>query len=172
MCLPDGAHLVDEEYIYFHLPPVPSWGSFAANTMFGIACFRQISADQLLHRTADITRSKVQKAVVVLTRQPIQGSLRHKLGVVTAALFEQRDFSNLTLLPSLYESFAATVSPKITTSTLYIGLPLQEFLYFFKSKVLVILKALLLEKRIMFFGRKVDRLCTYQYCLVSLIPST
>jgi hypothetical protein len=43
MCLPDGAHSSSEEFIYFHLPPIPNAESFSGTT-FGLACFRQIDA--------------------------------------------------------------------------------------------------------------------------------
>ena len=45
MCLPDGAHASEEEFIYFHLPPVPSWEKYSKSTLFGLACFRQIDAN-------------------------------------------------------------------------------------------------------------------------------
>lgn len=41
-CL-DGAHQKDEDFAYFHLPPVPSW-SVAETTLFGISCNRQIAS--------------------------------------------------------------------------------------------------------------------------------
>ncbi|KAJ3276187.1 late secretory pathway protein avl9 [Terramyces sp. JEL0728] len=44
MCLPDGAHERDEEFIYFHLSPVKAWESYSKQTLFGLACFRQIDA--------------------------------------------------------------------------------------------------------------------------------
>ena len=44
MCLPDGAHASEEEFIYFHLPPVPGWTQYPQATLFGLACFRQIDA--------------------------------------------------------------------------------------------------------------------------------
>jgi hypothetical protein len=43
MCLPDGAHAAEEEFIYFHLPPVAGWSNFTQTT-FGLACFRQIDS--------------------------------------------------------------------------------------------------------------------------------
>ena len=43
MCLPDGAHAAEEEFIYFHLPPVATWPS-NHQTLFGLACFRQIDS--------------------------------------------------------------------------------------------------------------------------------
>jgi hypothetical protein len=43
-----------------------------------------------------MTRSTVQKAVVVLVSKPIFGSIRDRLGVVTVALFEQKLASSLS----------------------------------------------------------------------------
>jgi hypothetical protein len=94
MCLPDGAHAVTQEFIYFHLPPSP----LNSKTMFGLACFRQIDSKDLLHMTSDVTRTKVQKSVVILSCHPILPSLRSKLGLVTMAYFEQRDFSKVDIL--------------------------------------------------------------------------
>jgi hypothetical protein len=45
-----------------------------------------------------MTRSTVQKAVVVLVSKPIFGSIRDRLGVVTLALFEQKLASSLSRL--------------------------------------------------------------------------
>jgi hypothetical protein len=39
----DGAHQKDEDFAYFHLPPVPGW-SVAETTLFGISCNRQIAS--------------------------------------------------------------------------------------------------------------------------------
>ncbi|KAI9487841.1 MAG: AVL9/DENND6 domain-containing protein [Benjaminiella poitrasii] len=97
LALPDGAHQKDEDFAYFHLPPVPGW-SVAETTLFGISCNRQIASKDLLVKTSDVTRSIVQKAVVVLARQPIFGPLRQKLAVITAAWFNQKDFTKLEIL--------------------------------------------------------------------------
>ena len=67
------------------------------------------------------------------------------------------------------------------------GTSLRELLHKFKSKTLVLLKLLLLEKRvreqwdnsklrtdirkkILFYGYPVERLCTFEYSLMSLVP--
>jgi len=49
-------------------------------------------SSELLNRPAEVTRSTIQKAIVVLARQPVFGPIREKLGVVTRAWFMQRDF--------------------------------------------------------------------------------
>ena len=105
LALPDGAHLVSlhssetwsadtyyntrlqsaEDYSYFHLVPADS-----NSTVFGISCNRQIETSALLSKEADVTRSTVQKAIVILASKPVFGPIRDKLGVVTQAFFNQR----------------------------------------------------------------------------------
>lgn len=61
-----------------------------ATSLFGIACTRQIKSDKLKRRSLDVTRSTVQKAVVVISPTARgMGELRERLGVVTAAWFAQ-----------------------------------------------------------------------------------
>lgn len=61
-----------------------------ATSLFGIACTRQIKSDKLKRRSASVTRSTVQKAVVVISQTARgMGELRERLGVVTAAWFAQ-----------------------------------------------------------------------------------
>ncbi|OAJ43211.1 hypothetical protein, variant 2 [Batrachochytrium dendrobatidis JEL423] len=170
MCLPDGAHASEEEFIYFHLPPVPAWKKYPQSTLFGLACFRQINAEDLVNKTADVTRTKVQKAVVIIATQPILGSIRSKLGLVTQAFFAQRDFTKIEILDTLYENLDTSVKMPFADNTLYSGISLRELLFKFRHKTLQLVKLLLLRKRILVFGQKVERLSAYQYGLISLFP--
>ncbi|KAJ3346488.1 late secretory pathway protein avl9 [Entophlyctis luteolus] len=108
---------------------------------------------ELLVKTADITRSTVQKALVVLATEPVLGSVRTKLGLVTQAFFGQRDFSKMDIVETLLTSIS-----------------LRELVNKFKQKTLQLLKLLLLEKRVLFYGPKVEPLSSYQYSLISLMP--
>ncbi|KAF7298782.1 UDENN domain-containing protein [Mycena indigotica] len=166
LALPDGAHLSAEDYSYFHL--VPSGPK--PTTIFGISCNQQIASSALLAKMPDVTRSTVQKAVVVLASKPIFGPIRDKLGVVTTALFNQRDFSDLGILDDFANSLEGSVRSQLTESGLYIGTNLRELVHTFRQRTLVLVKALMLQRRIMFYGHPVERLCTYQYSLVSLLP--
>ncbi|KAG0318022.1 late secretory pathway protein avl9 [Linnemannia gamsii] len=167
--LSNGSHQSDEDFTYFHLPPVKSRKD-VASTLFGISCNRQILTKDLVVKTDDVTRSSVQKAIVVLATQPIFGVLRQRLAVVTAAWFGQKDFTQTEILAQFYDSLNATVSESIPDSAFLMGTSLRELVKKFKYKVLVLLKLLLLEKRVIFFGYPVETLCTYQYSLMSLIP--
>lgn len=91
LALPDGSHMVsiadmallqerrpplfyaklknflkqsDEDFCYFHLVSK----SLHNATIFGISCNRQIASSQLAVKGKEVTRSTVQKAVVVLAR--------------------------------------------------------------------------------------------------------
>jgi len=72
MALSDGAHTMTEEFSYFTLlekepPTTMSPGTGFGTSLFGISCTRQIRADKLKRRSIDVTRSTVQKAVVVVS---------------------------------------------------------------------------------------------------------
>ncbi|KAI0632312.1 transport protein Avl9-domain-containing protein [Trametes polyzona] len=166
LALPDGAHLTTEDYSYFHLVP----SSPNPSTIFGISCNRQISSAELLVKDADVTRSTVQKAVVVLASKPVFGPIRDRLGVITRALFAQRDFSDMSILDDFHSSLEHSLRGQLTESGLYMGTSLRELVHKFRQRTLVLVKALMLQKKIMFFGHPVERLCTYQYSLVTLIP--
>ncbi|CAO3596008.1 unnamed protein product [Absidia cylindrospora] len=90
--------------------------------------------------------------------------------MITAAWFNQKDFTQLDILYNLYNNLTNTFCGPIDDSTLYMGTSLRELLHKFKSKTLILLKLLLLEKRILFYGYPVERLCTFEYSLISLIP--
>ncbi|PPR06316.1 hypothetical protein CVT24_001028 [Panaeolus cyanescens] len=166
LALPDGAHLSKEDYSYFHLvKPGPS-----PTTIFGISCNQQIAASSLLVKAPDVTRSTVQKAVVVLAAKPVFGPIREKLRVVTTALFLQRDFTDNSILDDFAASLEPSLRGQLTESGLYMGTSIREFVHTFRQKTLILVKALMLQKRIMFYGYPVEKLCTYQYSLVSLLP--
>ena len=90
----------------------------------------------------------VQKAVVVLASQPILGSVRSKLGLVTQAYFAQKDFSQLEILKSLYDNLKTSSGTISLDHALYMAISLRDIIHKFKSKVLLLLKALLLERRV------------------------
>ncbi|KAF8895583.1 transport protein Avl9-domain-containing protein [Infundibulicybe gibba] len=166
LALPDGAHLSAEDFSYFHIVPTgPN-----PTTVFGISCNQQIAASALLVKSPDVTRSTVQKAVVVLASKPVFGPIRDKLGVVTTALFNQRDFTETAILDDFGSSLELSLRSQLTESGLYMGTSLRELVHTFRQRTLVLVKALMLQKRIMFFGHPVERLCTYQYSLISLLP--
>ncbi|KAF3013902.1 late secretory pathway protein avl9 [Penicillium rubens] len=169
MALSDGAHLSTEEFSYFTLCRKET-STTPATSLFGIACSRQIDSSLLINRPADVTRSTVQKAVVVVTDTPQRvGQLREKLSVVTSAWFAQRDFTDVDILKKFREGLVIALlndGPKDQN----LGLSLREMIHEFKFQTLVLFKALLLQPKMLFFGTRCERLCMIQFSLISLIP--
>ncbi|KAE8147834.1 avl9 protein [Aspergillus avenaceus] len=170
MALSDGAHMSTEEFSYFTLrrketPTEP------ATSLFGIACSRQLDANLLINRPPDVTRSTVQKAVVVITDSPQSlGQLREKLSVVTSAWFAQRNFSDTDILKKFQESLVISLNKEEALRDQNLGLSLREMIHEFKYQTLVLFKALLLQPKMLFFGSRCERLCMIQFSLISLIP--
>ncbi|KAJ5687438.1 hypothetical protein N7536_010057 [Penicillium majusculum] len=169
MALSDGAHLSTEEFSYFTLCRKGT-STIPETSLFGISCSRQIDSSLLINRSADVTRSTVQKAVVVVTDSPQRvGQLREKLSVVTSAWFAQRDFSDVDILKKFREGLVISLlndGPKDQN----LGLSLREMIHEFKFQTLVLFKALLLQPKMLFFGTRCERLCMIQFSLISLIP--
>lgn len=133
---------------------------------------RQIRADELLRRANDVTRSTVQKAVVVLANRPIFGPIRDKLGVITRAFFAQRDFEETEILEHFHHSLIHALQDEEQTdeNAINMGMSVRELIWKFRMQTLTLFKLMLLQKRVMFYGLQVERLCTFQYALVSLVP--
>ncbi|KAG9100549.1 late secretory pathway protein avl9 [Ceratobasidium sp. UAMH 11750] len=157
LALPDGAHLSAEDYAYFHVVKgmkedgSMGGGEEGGDTIFGISCNRQLAASELLTRGADVTRSTVQKALVVLARKPLFGAIRDRLGVVTRAYFGQRDFSETGILVDFYHSLEKGLRSQLTESGLYMGTSLRELVHKFRHRTLTLLKLMMLQKRGAFF---------------------
>jgi hypothetical protein len=90
LALADGAHSVIEEFSYFTLREEAT-DDKPTTSLFGISCTRQIDARELINRPEDVTRSTVQKAIVVIGNKPQQFThLKERLSVVTKAWFAQK----------------------------------------------------------------------------------
>ncbi|KAF1992208.1 hypothetical protein K402DRAFT_387871 [Aulographum hederae CBS 113979] len=172
MALSDGAHAATEDFSYFSLrqEAVPDL-SRAPTSLFGISCTRQLDANDLINRPAEVTRSTVQKAVVVVCDSPYHfGQLKEKLSIVTRAWFAQRDFTDLAILKDFQESLAKSFKDQEEERDQYFGLSLREFIHEFKHQTLVLFKCCLLQPKMLFFGSHCERLCMMQFSLISLIP--
>ncbi|KAI5463190.1 transport protein Avl9-domain-containing protein [Mariannaea sp. PMI_226] len=174
MALSDGAHASEEDFSYFTLLR-PETETAPATSLFGISCTRQLDSNQLINRPADVTRSTVQKAVVVIADSPqFFGILRQRLSVVTQAWFAQREFTDVEILRRFQESLADEKKRGVLNDQVdrdqYLGMSLRELVHEFKWQTLVLLKCCLLQPKMLFFGSRCDRLCMMQFSLLSLIP--
>ncbi|KAI0396298.1 hypothetical protein F5Y17DRAFT_420335 [Xylariaceae sp. FL0594] len=173
MALSDGAHAATEDFSYFTLLR-PATDGTPATSLFGISCTRQMDAAQLLVRPPDVTRSTVQKAVVVIADTPqFFGMLRERLSVVTNAWFAQREFTDTEILRRFQESLAdekARGQLEELDRDQYLGMSLRELVREFRWQTLVLFKCCLLQPKMLFFGSRCERLCMMQFSLISLIP--
>lgn len=167
LALPDGAHNYQEDTVFFHLPPL----SVDHKCVYGVSCYRQIEAKALKVRQADVTRETVQKSVCVLSRVPLYGLLQAKLQLITHAYFEEKDFSQISILKDLYEHMNGSLrGSSLEGSQVYLGLSPRDLILHFQHKVLILFKLVLLEKKVMFYVSPVKRLVGALMTVLSLFP--
>ncbi|KFZ53142.1 Late secretory pathway protein AVL9, partial [Podiceps cristatus] len=110
-------------------------------------------------RQADITRETVQKSVCVLSQLPLYGLLQAKLQLITHAYFEEKDFSQISILKELYDHMNNSLgSTLLEGSQIYLGLSPRDLVLHFRHKVLILFKLILLEKKVLFYISPVNRL--------------
>lgn len=116
-----------------------------------------MDASALINRPADVTRSTVQKAVVVIADNPQTfGTLRERLSVVTHAWFAQREFTDTEILRRFQESLADEKERGLLSEhenrDAYLGMSLREMIHEFKWQTLVLLKCCLLQPKVRRIG--------------------
>ncbi|XP_034997964.2 late secretory pathway protein AVL9 homolog [Hippoglossus stenolepis] len=167
LALPDGAHNYQEDTVYFHLPPLTG----DMKCVYGVSCYRQIEAKALKVRQADVTRETVQKSVCVLSRVPLYGLLQAKLQLITHAYFEEKDFSQISILQELYDHMNGSLrGSTLEGSQVYLGLSPRDLILHFQHKVLIIFKLILLEKKVLFYVSPVNTLVGALMTVLSLFP--
>lgn len=167
LALPDGAHNYQEDTVYFHLPPL----SGDTKCVYGVSCYRQIEAKALKVRRADVTRETVQKSVCVLSRVPLYGLLQAKLQLITHAYFEEKDFSQISILKELYDHMNSSLrGSALDGSQVYLGLSPRDLILHFRHKALILFKLILLEKKVLFYVSPVNRLVGALMTVLSLFP--
>ncbi|KAG2458138.1 late secretory pathway protein AVL9 homolog [Polypterus senegalus] len=167
LALPDGAHNFQEDTVFFHLPPRCG----ERKTVYGVSCYRQIEAKALKVRQADVTRETVQKSVCVLSKLPLYGLLQAKLQLITHAYFEEKDFSQISILKELYEHMNGSLGGTLLEgSQVYLGLSPRDLILQFRHKVLILFKLILLEKKVLFYVSPVSRLVGALMTTLSLFP--
>lgn len=145
-------HRSTEDFSYFTLLK-PATETEPATSLFGISCTRQMDSSALINRPADVTRSTVQKAVVVIADNPQTfGTLRERLSVVTHAWFAQREFTDTEILRRFQESLADEKERGLLSEDenrdAYLGMSLREMIHEFRWQTLVLLKCCLLQPKV------------------------
>lgn len=169
LALPDGSHNFLEDTVFFNLPSLFE----PAASIYGVSCYRQIPVEKLKIRTADVTRSTVQKSVCILARLPIYGYIEVKLALIADAFFDQGDFSCTEILVKAYQQLNACLLDEETRRPLrhfHVGLSLREIVLHWRHKTLILFKLLLLQRRVVCFGSPVRGMCVLILGMASLIP--
>uniref|UniRef100_A0A182R271 UDENN domain-containing protein n=1 Tax=Anopheles funestus TaxID=62324 RepID=A0A182R271_ANOFN len=171
LALPDGSHNFSNDFVCFNLPSLTD----PEQSVYGISCYRQIALEEVKIRTADLTRSTVQKSVCTLLSLPIYGYVEVKLSLIAQAFFEQGDFSSTDILVKAYEQLNAcltSLEPQEIASTRlhFVGVPLRDLLLKWRHKILILFKLLLLQKRVVCFGSPVHPTCALILGITSLHP--
>ena len=110
-----------------------------------------MDASALLSRPAEVTRSTVQKAVVVIADSPQYfGMLRERLSVVTHAWFAQCEFGDTEILRRFQESLRVEREREDAEEDReeYLGMSLRELVREFKWQTLVLFKCCLLQPKV------------------------
>jgi len=76
----------------------------------------------------------------------------------------------MEILSDFYTNLNEQLSKPLTDSVLFNGTSLKRLVHYFRLKTLTLYKLFFLEKRIIFFGSKVETVCSFQYSLISLFP--
>ncbi|XP_067648728.1 late secretory pathway protein AVL9 homolog isoform X2 [Haliotis asinina] len=168
LALPDGAHNYVKDTVFFHLPSQDG----GRKTVYCVSCYRQMDAKDLINKTADVTRSTVQKSVCVLSRLPLYGLIKAKLELITHAYFDERDFSKVELLQQTFNNLSQSMTDSLLDgSQVFLGLSARDVVMKFKHKIVVLFKLLLLERKVLFFGSPVENLSSTLLSVLSLFPN-
>jgi hypothetical protein len=71
-----------------------SYCYFSRGAYFGISCFQQISIEDVIEKTQDMTRSYIQKSVCVIARRAFFGAIKQLLDPAVRVYFAQGSFSD------------------------------------------------------------------------------
>ena len=166
LALPDGSHNYEKDSVYFTLPSASS----PTGCVHGVACCRQIPTQQLHAVEQEVTRSTVQKSVCILSRYPAYNFLQSKLELITHAYFNVKDFSDVSILHEAYDSMNAQVSMGSSLRALHLGLSQRKLVLLLQHRLLQVVKALLLQKRVVVFGSPAEKVGSFVLSIAALFP--
>ncbi|EGR31580.1 hypothetical protein IMG5_106320 [Ichthyophthirius multifiliis] len=166
-CMPDAIHNKNEDFIYFTI-------IIDDVMLYCVSYFKQIQVknDQMRQNNKELTRSHLQKSLFVLSTLPLQGYIMSRLEPTTRAYFNQININDYEILESAYQNMNQSLknTHNLKDSEIYIGTPVKTLVYFFKEKVLQIVKAILLEKRIIVYSLNSCACSNFIISIISLFP--
>lgn len=127
MCLPDAVHLTNEDSQFFFIQNFDE-------ILYGISCYKQLST----HSTEideENTRNCVQKAICIVSKQPLFGIFYAKLNSTLNVFFEQYSLKDKKILDQLYTNFVSLNYKNININEIFITFSLRKLFMFMKEKV-------------------------------------
>jgi Transport protein Avl9 len=116
-----------------------------------------------------MNRNFVQKALVIVSNLPFYGLISSIIQPVTQVYFEQKNFDNTDIISEAYQSLEATLSTA-KIEDISIGYSTRMLLHYFKEKVMMVWKLILLRGRVIVFSKKPSQVSSVIYSLLSLYP--
>ncbi|CAF3302750.1 unnamed protein product [Rotaria socialis] len=164
LALPDGAHNRNKDLIYFHVPSIEQ-DQYSNKTLFGIASYRQIDANTVINKEADVTRNSIQKSVCLILRKPVYGNISEELEMLTEKYFQEKNFNER----KPFEDFVDKLNKNPPEFDLkYYSA--RDLVIRYRRRTLILFKLILLQKKVLFILSPIQNLVQTIMNLVSLIP--
>ena len=155
--IPDKAHDACSSIIQFTLPDPTSERGF----VYGLAVYRAIEASELT-KDPSIIRNQVQKSLCVISKVPLYGELEKPL---KSELYN--NFENLVeKLPTIFDN----LKNKIENRKEFSGISYATLFQALGVNVLTIIKALVMQKRILIFADNSEMVSKMTMAIGSLLP--
>ncbi|GAB6030543.1 hypothetical protein CHUAL_007408 [Chamberlinius hualienensis] len=159
--------ILENDTVFFNLPSRAD----PSKAVFGISCYRQMNAECLVNKSIDITRGTVQKSVCVLSTLPLYGLINAKLELVTHAYFKEQDFTKVSILEETFNYLNSSIKPELIKGPeIFQGLSVRHLVFLFKHRLVLLMKLMLLERKVLFLKSPVSKLCATILSLLSIFP--
>lgn len=164
LCLPDGAHLINEDNQFFFLQEYK-------HLLYGISCYRQLRVTAAMKEDdQENTRECVQKAICVVSKLPLFGQFVSKLSITISTFFEQNTLKDKTIIEDLYNNYANLSLSSLNINEVLISFSLKKLFFFCEEKIFTLMKLLMLEKKIVIYSHITSNVCSFIFSLLSLFP--
>lgn len=161
-CLPDGAHIHKEDWVYLTLEFEDDDGK--PFFLYGLGFFRNV-------RDPSVPRGAIQKSMLILSYQPYFSIF---LPLCRAALTRYMDTNDKNVLKQLYTALNTNVNKQmqinlwgedfplnipVVKEDQYAGISLVELVKIFKEQTMILWYSMLLQYRVLFVGQPAHSVC-------------
>lgn len=164
LCLPDGAHLINEDNQFFFIQEYK-------HLLYGISCYKQLRVTAAIKEDdQENTRECVQKAICVVSKLPLFGQFVSKLSIAISTFFEQNTLKDKTIIEELYNNYSNLSLSSLNINEVLISFSLKKLFFLCEEKIFTLMKLLMLEKKIAVYSHISSNVCSFIFSLLSLFP--